>query len=462
MSGVLAGYNLAITAVTLVLITDDWELSGFEQGLLASAVVTGGAAGASIAGFLSDRFGRRYVLMSMAALFVASGFGAALAPSLGLADRRPRRRRVRHRCVDSDGWYLRGEIAPAAIRGRLVSIQLVANTLGVMLAYCVGLVLVNAPTGWRLMFGLMALPTAIYGGPGCRDGITALADRRRSAQRGPPLLAAAIRQLGRSRIGRHHRRGRGPGVLITVTPRPAPARLWLPVYRPVVVSRACVSCSCPCFPVRIMVRFTRRPFWSRSASPIPPAAFATTLGLGVISFIATLIAFAVIDQAGRKPLMVTGLFVLAASLLTMAALTVALQEPTVARWGQVACLAVFVAAFGLTLGPISGIVITEIYPQAIRWPGDQPDLGNAWRVRDRLYVDLSDATPRGGLTITLPGYAAIGIAGARYLIRALPETKAKSLEQITRFWNQRAAARCPARFQCHKRRSWTCGESSSG
>ena len=65
-------------------------------------------------------------------------------------------------------------------------------------------------------------------------------------------------------------------------------------------------------------------------------------------------------------MMVAGLFVLAASLLAIAALTVAPQANTVVRWGQVACLAIFIGAFWLTVGPASGIVISEIYPQSIR------------------------------------------------------------------------------------------------
>ena len=83
----------------------------------------------------------------MAALFVASGFGAALAQSLGwLIVARAAAGFAIGVSTPTAGIYV-AEIAPAAIRGRLVSIQLVANTLGVMLAYCVGLVLVNAPPG---------------------------------------------------------------------------------------------------------------------------------------------------------------------------------------------------------------------------------------------------------------------------------------------------------------------------
>ena len=108
--------------------------------------------------------------------------------------------------------------------------------------------------------------------------------------------------------------------------------------------------------------------WSKiSVRPDPAVAFATMLGPAAgQSSSATLIALAVVDQHRRKRMMVAGLFVLAASLLTMALLTVAPQETTVVRWGQVACLAVFVAAFWLTVGPVSGILINEIYPQAIR------------------------------------------------------------------------------------------------
>ena len=63
----------------------------------------------------------------------------------------------RQRCIYA------AEGAPAVIRGRLLSIQLVANALGVILAYCVGLALVNQHSGWRFMFGFIALPAAIYG-----------------------------------------------------------------------------------------------------------------------------------------------------------------------------------------------------------------------------------------------------------------------------------------------------------
>ena len=222
------------------------------------------------------------------------------------------------------------------------------------------------------------------------------------------------------------------------------ARLWEPLYRPVVVV-GLVLVFVGVFSGESMVAFYAPTILEQIGFTNTAVAFATTLGLAVISFIATLIALAVVDQHRRKRMMVTGLFVLAAALLTMAVLTVAPQETTVVRWGQVACLAVFVAAFWLTVGPVSGIVINEIYPQAIR--GRAISLTSVLHGVFAIVFTLTfPMLLQGvGLAITLTVYAVIGIAGALYLIRALPETKAKSLEEITQLWNQRAAARRSAK-----------------
>jgi sugar porter (SP) family MFS transporter len=440
LNGVLIGYNLAITAVTLVLIVDDWKLSDFQQGLLTSTVVTGGLVGGAIAGLLSDRFGRRYLLMSMAALFVASAFGAALAPSLGwLIVARAAAGFAMGVSTPTAGIYV-AEIAPAVIRGRLLSIQLVANTLGVMLAYCVGLALVDQHSGWRLMFGLIALPAAMYGLallPLMESPRWLIAvDQRNAARRSLRRLFGTdadreMAEITAERAGAHVDGGDTGG---------GRARLWVPAHRPVViVGLAVVFLSV--FTGESMVLFYAPTVLEQIGFTNTAVSFAATLGLGAVSLVATLIALAVIDQTGRKPMMVTGLFVLAASLLAMAALTTAPQASAVARWGQVACLAVFVATFWLTVGPTSGTVTSEIYPQSIR--SRAMSLGSTMHgvfaiVFTLTFPLLLDGM---GLAITLLIYAVIGIVGALYLVRALPETKARSLEEITEFWNRRAIAR---------------------
>ncbi|HKV19822.1 MAG TPA: sugar porter family MFS transporter, partial [Mycobacterium sp.] len=439
LCGVLNGYNLAITAVTLVLIVDDWQLSGLQQGLLASTVVMGVAIGASIAGLLSDRFGRRYVLMSMAALFIASGFAAALAPSLGwLIAARAAAGVAMGVSAPTAGIYV-AEVAPAAIRGRMLSIQIVANALGIILAYCVGLALVNRDDGWRAMFGFVALPAMIYG--------LALLPLMES----PRWLIAAGQLNAARRSLRRLFGGDADRELAKIVDERADVdpdatkaeagreRLWMPTHRPA-VSVGLVLVFLSVFAGEDMVLFYAPTVLEQIGFTDTAVSFAATLGLGVISFIATLIAFTVIDQAGRKPMLISGLFVLAASLFVMAVLTQAPQTMSFARWGQVACLAVFVAAFGVTLGPICGIVISEIYPQSIR--GRATSLTSSMQSVFAIVFTLTFPILLHaiGLTVTLVGYSVIGVAGALYLMRALPETKAKTLEEITDFWSRRTTA----------------------
>jgi SP family galactose:H+ symporter-like MFS transporter len=449
LCGVLTGYNLAITAVTLVLVTGDWDLNGFEQGLLASTVVVGGAVGASVAGVLSDRFGRRYLLMSMAALFVASGFGAALAPSLGwLIVARTVAGIAMGVSSPTAGIYV-AEVAPAVIRGRLLSIQLLANTLGVILAYCVGLALVNQHEAWRLMFGFIALPAAIYG-----LGLLPLMESPRwlIAVGQPNAARRSLRRLFDTEADRElaeitaERAGSASDHGDTGGSRP---RLFGPVHRPaVLVGIAVVFVSV--FSGESMVLFYAPTILEEIGFTDTAVSFAATLGLGVVSLIATLIALAVVDRAGRKPLMVTGLLVLAASLLAMAALTLAPHTMAVVRWGLVACLAVFVAAFWLTVGPTSGIVLSEIFPGSIR--GRATSLSSTMHGMFAMAFTLSFPIllDGPGLAVTLVGYAVISIVSALYFTRVLPETKAKSLEEISEFWNHRAAARRPGEHQSAK------------
>jgi MFS family permease len=302
----------------------------------------------------------------------------------------------------------------------LLSIQLVANALGVILAYCVGLALVNQHSGWRFMFGFIALPAAIYGlallplmeSPRWLIAVGQPNAARRSLRR--LFGTEADRELAEitaERAGADSDRGdTGSG------------RLWGPAHRPVVLV-GLVLVFLAVFSGESMVLFYAPTVLEQIGFTDTAVTFAATLGLGVVGLIATLIALAVVDRTGRKPMMVTGLIVLGASLLAMAALTTAPQAIAVVRWGQVACLAVFVATFGLTLGPTSGIVISEIYPQSIR--GRASSLSSTMHGMFAMLFTLTfPLLLHGlGLAITLLGYAVIGIVGASYLMRALPETR---------------------------------------
>jgi sugar porter (SP) family MFS transporter len=441
MGGMLTGYNFAITSVTLVLIASDWKLDAFEQGVLASAIVVGLTAGSFMAGPLSDRFGRRYVLMSMAALFVASAFGSALAPSLvWLLVARAAAGVAIGVTSPTAGLYV-AEVAPTVIRGRLLSFEAVTYGLGAILAYSIGLALEEQAGGWRSMFGFIALPSTIYGlallplpeSPRWLSAVGQLKAARRSLVR---LVGAdADRQLAsiageRPASGGYHAGTTGGW-----------GQLWSPTYRPAVFVGLAMMFLIV-FSGWDMVLFYAPTILKEIGFEDTAVSFAATLGLGLVFLGMTLVSLAIIDSVGRKPMVVTGLFVMAGCLLVMTVLSMLPHVGNaVVRWGQVASLAAFVGTFALTLGQVGEIVVSELYPQSIRGPASSLSHG----MRSIFAIVFSVTFPFllsfMGLTITLLSYAVISVLGALYLWRALPETKGRSLEEIGEYWHHLAARR---------------------
>ena len=165
-------------------------------------------------------------------------------------------------------------------------------------------------------------------------------------------------------------------------------------------------------------------------------AFAATLGLGVVNLIMTMVSAAIIDRAGRKPLMIAGLFVMAACLIPFAALSVADNTNVWVRWGQIGCLVLLGATFWLTTGIVGEIVISEMYPQSIRGPASSLSHGmfSVFLIIFTLTFPL--LLENLGLPVIVLCYALINVVGAIYLLRALPETKGKSLEDLGDYWSR--------------------------
>ncbi|GAB5469987.1 MAG: hypothetical protein Kilf2KO_30170 [Rhodospirillales bacterium] len=432
-SGLLTGFNFAITAATLVLIAEAWSLSALEQGLLASCLVLGLALGSFAAGALSDRFGRRYLLMSTAALFVAGAFGSALAPSLvWLLAARAAVGLAIGIASPTTGIYV-AEIAPTAIRGRLLSFEAVTYGLGAILAYCIGLVFEAVPDGWRFMFAFIAIPSTIYGlallplpeSPRwlAANGRTNAA-RRVLARLDEPDVEAVVKGLATPKEA--ERQG-GWSQLATREHRPI---LWVGLA----IMFLIVFCGWD------MVLFYAPTVLREIGFEDTTVSFMATLGLSVVFLIMTLISLGLIDRVGRKSLLISGLFVMSGCLVAMAGLTWSFDWlGGVAQWGFVALLAVFVGVFALTLGQVGEIVVVEIYPQIIR--GSATSLLHGIRSLFAFAFTLSFpfVLQALGLGITFLTYAAINLLGACYLWAALPETRGRSLEEITAHWYEKAA-----------------------
>ncbi|KAA0109556.1 sugar porter family MFS transporter [Mycolicibacterium sp. P1-5] len=438
IGGVLTGYNFGVTAVTLVLVTEEWKLDALQQGALASALIVGLAVGSFVAGPLSDRFGRRYVLMSMAALFVASAFGAALSPSLGwLLVARAAAGVAIGLTGPTAGIYV-AEVAPAHIRGRLLSFDALAFCVGGILAYCVGLALKDAVGGWRLMFGFIALPSVIYG-----LALLPLPESPRWLVASGELNAArrSMLRLVGVQVDREGEADRQLAAITAVRPGSTAVhgtpggwvRLWQPTYRPA-MTVGLTMMFVLVFSGIDMVAFYAPTILTDIGFGSRTVTFTVTLGFSVVNLVMTVVSIAIIDRVGRKPLMVGGLLVMAAGLVGFAALRLADHTSELVRWGQIGCLVVLGGTFALALGMVGEIVVAEMYPQSIRGPATSLSHGmrSVFTIVFTLTFPLLLATI--GLPATVLSYAVVSIVGAICILRGLPETKGKNLEDIGEYW----------------------------
>jgi sugar porter (SP) family MFS transporter len=432
--GLLIGFNFAITAVTLVLISKSWALTPLQQGTIPSALVLGLAAGSFIAGSLSDRFGRRYVLMSTAALFVAGAFGSAIAPSfVWLLASRAAVGLAIGIASPTTGVYV-AEIAPNAIRGRLLSFEAVTYGIGAILAYCVGLAFDPSAENWRSMFAFIAIPSTIYGLvllplPESPRWLAShgrgRAARRILARLGEPdaeQLVAALAAPETEPMSPDERTG-----------------LWTKPHRPALVL-GLVLMFLIVFCGWDMVLFYAPTVLMQIGFEDTAVSFIATLGLSLVFLIMTIISLSVVDRIGRKPMVVYGLFTMALCLGSMVVL--AWMSETlgpVMRWGLVAALAVFVGVFALTLGQVGEIVVAEIYPQSIRGPATSLSHGMRSLFALAFTLTFPAVLSAFGLHLTLLSYAVLDVLGALYLLRFLPETKGRSLEDIGCYWYGDAA-----------------------
>src|SRR5262249_25692641 len=162
LGGLLFGYDTGIIAGALLFIKTDFNLGSFAQGVVVAAVPIGAIGGAAIAGPAADTYGRRLMILLSAIVFIVGALGSAAAPDLAVL--------VIARVVIGIAIGLASAAAPVYIsegappesRGRLVSFFQLAVTVGILVAYLVGLAF-NGIEGWRWMLGLGCVPALALG-----------------------------------------------------------------------------------------------------------------------------------------------------------------------------------------------------------------------------------------------------------------------------------------------------------
>ena len=144
LSGILFGYDTGVISGAILFIKDEFHLSAQMNGLVVSAVLLGALIGAVISGRLTDRFGRKHLLIADAIIFIVGTLGSSLAPNIASI--------IISRVIVGTAIGIASyiaplyisEIAPAKYRGALVSLNQLAITLGILLSYIVNAIFADS------------------------------------------------------------------------------------------------------------------------------------------------------------------------------------------------------------------------------------------------------------------------------------------------------------------------------
>ncbi|MFC7395536.1 sugar porter family MFS transporter [Scopulibacillus cellulosilyticus] len=421
LGGLLFGYDTGVISGAILFIKKDLHLTSWTEGIVVSSILFGCMIGAAFSGALSDRWGRRKVVILAAAVFCIGALGTALAPNTGVLIAF---RIILGIAVGSAStlvpMYL-SEMAPASIRGALSSLNQLMIMTGILLAYVVNYIF-SASEGWRWMLGLALIPALLL-----LIGMIFLPesprwllkqgkdDQARSILNNMRKGAGVEAEIKEIKLANEQANG-GLKNLKEKWVRPA-----LIVGIGLAVFQQIIGCN-------TVLYYAPTTFTNVGLGA--SAAILGTVGIGIVNVIVTAIAVAIIDKVGRKPLLLIGNAGMSIALFALVFVSKLMGAAGASGWVTVICLAVYILFFSLTWGPVVWVMMSEIFPLSIRGAG--MGIGSVANWLANLVVSLTypKLIELFGINTMFLVYGIMGILAFIFVSAKVSETKGKSLEQI--------------------------------
>ncbi|KAL5747911.1 hypothetical protein ACOSP7_024933 [Xanthoceras sorbifolium] len=446
LGGLLFGYDIGATSGATISLqsaelsgTTWFNLSAVQLGLVVSGSLYGALLGSIVAYPIADFLGRRRELITASALYLLGGLITAYAPGLGVL--------LVGRLLYGLGIGLAmhgaplyiAETCPSQIRGTLISLKELFIVLGILLGYFVGSFQINAIGGWRYMYGLSTLIALLMGlgmsslPPSPRWLLLRAVQDKVSLQEYKEKAILALSKL----------RGRPPGdklserqiedTLVSVksayTDQKSKGNL-LEVFQGPSLKAFIIGGGLVFFQ-----QITGQPsvlYYAGSilqSAGFSAAADATRVSvvIGLFKLLMTWIAVLKVDDLGRRPLLIGGASGLALSLLLLSAYYKILGGfPLVA----VAALLLYVGCYQISFGPISWLMVSEIFPLSTRGRGISLAVltnfgSNA--IVTFAFLPLKELLGAENLFLL---FGAIALLSVLFIVLIVPETKGLSLEEI--------------------------------
>ncbi|MBK2125464.1 sugar porter family MFS transporter [Fangia hongkongensis] len=419
--GLLFGYDVGIISGVIIFIKPYFSLSAIEVGLIVGAVAFGAFISALFCGKLGDRYGRKSLLITTAFLFVVGSVICAIAGSsimlcLGRA--------ILGVAVGIGSFtvplYI-SEIAPKKLRGRLVTLNQLAITLGICVAYVVNLIF-SSSGDWRLMLLLGACPAILL--------LIILCYLPKSPRW---LMANHYTKEAEAILcsihGKDHAKREYDEIKSVLEKANHKVSIFNRKYIKPLLLGIMISIVTQAVGVNAIIYYAPTIFKLTGFSSNSTAILAT-LGIGLTNVVFTILAIGIIDKAGRRKLLLVGLSGIIVSLMI---LSVAFDGKVAA--GSVAWLALFAMVFfiacqAFSTGPACWLIPSEIFPVSIRSQGVGISAACNWGTNVIVAFLFPIFLQKYGAVATFSCFLGIAVIGFIYVFFKLPETKGVSLEEI--------------------------------
>jgi sugar porter (SP) family MFS transporter len=426
--GLLFGYDTGVISGALLFIKKDFSLSPWMQGVVTGAVLAGAAFGAGFSGRLADRFGRRRMVIAVAILFFVASLLTGLAPNVEwLAVGRIFVGLAIGICSYTAPLYI-SEIAPARNRGALVSMNQLLITIGILVSYLADYALA-AGEHWRWMFALAAVPAVVLG-----IGMIFLPESPRW------LVSVGKQDLARQVLGKVRSPQDADAELKMIASHNAGRKVrWTELfrleYRPALIVGVGLAIFQQITGINTIIYYAPTIFQLAGFSSEAQSILATA-GVGLVNVLLTIVSVRLLDRTGRRPLLLTGIAGMIASLAALGFVFLLGAHSSALGWLAVVSVMLYVASFAISLGPIFWLLISEIYPLRIRASAMGVATMCNWGFNLLVALTFLLLVQNLGPSYTFWVYAAVSIASWIFAYRMVPETKGRTLEEINDQWRQ--------------------------
>jgi MFS transporter, SP family, galactose:H+ symporter len=425
IGGFLFGYDTAVISGAILFVRNQFHLTSFQTEIAVSIVLAGALAGTMAGGYLGDRFGRKPTLIMTAVVYgifalttgLATGtfvfvisrlfVGAAVGISSMLVP-----------------LYI-AEIAPEDIRGALVTLNQLAISSGVVIAYYVDYLLAGSGN-WRWMFMSAVVPSVVL-----LAGLMFLPETPRwLAAHGDFGGAAKVLH----RIETSEKAARALQELRDVTEKDQLnfRDLLAPAFRKPLIAGIGLAIFQQITGVNTIVYYAPTIFQMVGFGSAGNAILATFL-IGFVGLTFTIISMFLVDKVGRRPLLLISLAGMGVVLLHLA---IILGDPHPKKWMVLTDVLVYLAAFDLGLGPIFWLLISEIYPTTIRAQAMSLATLAIWASDFLVTATFLTIVEHIGMRGCFMLFAGLCVVAFVFSFRMVPETRGRTLEQIENSWNR--------------------------